>query len=138
MIKDSVEINAIPKDDIKQSFLENETVTSVLDSGGLLGLIMIPCLVSLVVGIYCLIQCTKKAKACRCLFKLLLKLKIMVMFNLVIRVFTLGFLPNTVSSGLGRNLNTLGDLIPVNWFLLSGIMVWVGLVTYFVLWIEHP
>jgi hypothetical protein len=99
---------------------------------------MIPCLVLLVVGIYCLIQCATKVKACRCLFKLLVKLKMIVMFNLVIRVITLGFLPNIISSGLGRNLNTLGDSIPVNWFLFSGIMVWVGLVTYFVFWVEHP
>jgi len=138
VIKDSLELNAIPKEAIKvklkETFNTEGAIDDMLNNGGLMGLLAIP-VTFLVIGLIVLFsKCIKNKHSCCA--KIVAKIKAKVCFNLLIRTFLTSYLPLAISSGLGRQLNNDPETTPNNFYLLGFILIWLWLNVQFSLFME--
>jgi hypothetical protein len=99
-VKDTIELNAIPKEQIKDSLESAPAVQNLLKSGGIMAVLAIPVVALVIIAVL----------VGRCLYKKYPKIKQKVVdiqkvlfFATFIQVINTGFIPMCVSSGLGKN-----------------------------------
>jgi len=100
-VQDTIELNAVPKDEIKAKIVDSAIVKNMLDSGGLMAIVMIPVLL-LVIGVLGLLTClAKKYPKVKAQAEAIKKT---LFFGLIIQVMFTGLTPNCIASGMGKNL----------------------------------
>lgn len=97
-MKNAIEMNALPKKEIKEFIKGNELVESMMKSGGMLAIITIPLLILGLIVLVFLIWASKKYVR---LANLVTKIKKALFFNLFIRAMIVSYISKCVSARFG-------------------------------------
>jgi len=139
-MKDSIEMNFIPKEKILEFVKEKASpleglIDRIQSSGGLLVLIVLPTVLVLLVVTLLLVRCSKSPK-CKCILKIVEKIKAKFMFGIPLRACITSFIGLCIASGLGRNLSDDVETIRLNIPILVIIFAILGGTIYFVRFTE--
>jgi hypothetical protein len=115
-LKDALQLNAIPKEEIKENILTQPWIESIFDSGGIMVIIAGPLLILTIILLVCIKKASKKSKKIQDFLK---KIEDKLFFNAIIRSILIGYLPLAMSSNIGRTLSVVeGDTIGPNFPLI--------------------
>jgi hypothetical protein len=94
-VKNAIELNAIPKEEIKEAIIDFPAIQAILKSGGMAVIVSIPLLILAILGFFCLRACAKKYTKVQSIVD---KLKKILFFNLVLRSLLIAFLSLCVTA----------------------------------------
>jgi hypothetical protein len=98
-IKNAIELNSLPKDDIKEFIVNVPFMKALLKSGGIMVMVGMPTIFLGVLLLVCLLRCAKTNLK---LYNLLEKVKKIVFWGLILRMMIVTYLSMVVASGIGR------------------------------------
>jgi len=119
-IKDALELNALPKKQVKKYITSNIALGDVYESGGILLLIVVPLAIILTGLTVLLVKCCARNQKC---IKLLTILKNVLCYNFILRVGMTTYIAFVSASGIGNGLRVSEVIQQINWIMVAIVLV---------------